>query len=91
MWNKHSGWPKGISMIGAVAYVGVFSANCWAKEPRDVEAAPVAAQIMAATTAVSGGVSGSPAMTYAPNMTGDEPIKVVPPSITDMILKSFVR
>jgi hypothetical protein len=81
------GWSRrvmvGMSVFGGLAYVGVFTADCRAKEPGDVEPAPVGAMFAPATTvAVSDGLTH-----FVANMTGDEPIKQTRSPVDETILK----
>jgi hypothetical protein len=69
-----------------LAYVGVFTAQCYAHEPDDCEPAPLGAATVfapAMITATSSSV-GAGASYYAPNMTGDEPVKVVQPKLGEI-------
>jgi hypothetical protein len=66
-------------MVGALAYVGVFTAQCYAHEPGDCEPAPLGAAFAPSATATTSISVGAGAFYCAANMTGDEQIKVVQP------------
>lgn len=68
------GWPRrlmiGISFLGGLSYVGVYSASSFAKEPVDLHPVPLGAMLAPTTTiAISSGATFIMA-----NMTGDAPI-----------------
>ena len=77
----------GGSMAGGLVYVGVLTAQCYAHEPGDGELAPLGAAIVAAPATTTFSV-GAGAFYYAPNMTGDESIKVVQPKPGQIALRA---